>query len=257
MPNWCHNTLTVTGEAGEVERFVKDAKPSRELVRSWWKKAKANSFTPEKRTFKAYLADIHENQPLSFGAIVPEPSDEEYAAMEESAKQPCSMCGATGTLPSSAAEAAMRGAKWFDWMNPAERPDRTCNVCKGSGLELPFGKEGWYEWRIVNWGCKWDASFGEPFMALGSSDMDLEATVAAKGETVTPTVAVYKFDTPWGPPAPFVERASELYPELEFTIRYGEPGSGFAGEMRCVSGLCVEDAELELEDVLMPEEMWF
>lgn len=257
MPNWCHNTLTVTGEADEVARFVAAAAPSDTLVRTWWRKAKTDRFMPEKRPFKEFLADIRERQPLSFGAIVPEPSDEVYAALEAEHMESCDMCGATGTLPDSPEQALAHGANWYTWMDPAERSDRTCNVCGGTGRRLRIGHEGWYLWRIANWGCKWDASFGEPFLALGGEDMDVDATVAAKGVTDTPTVAVYKFDTPWGPPTAFVEQASEKFPELEFTLRYGEPGAGFAGEMRCVAGLTVADDELEVEDVLMPEEMWF
>lgn len=255
MPNWCHNTLTVTGDPDEIARFVQAARPNEALVRRWWKQAKADTFFKEKRTFKQYLADIRENQPLSFGAIVPEPTPEVYAALEEQSKVPCDMCGATGTLPASEVESITQGARWFEWM--AERDDRTCHVCGGSGRRLPIMGEAWYKWRLANWGCKWDASFGEPFLALGANEMDVEETVAALGQTITPTTAVYKFDTPWSPPAQFLEQASEQFPRLEFALRYGEPGGGFAGEVRYVGGLCVADDELEVEDVLMPEEMWF
>lgn len=253
MPNWNHNTLTVTGDADELARFVQAARPSEKLVRSWWKKAKADKFFTEKRTFKQYLADIRENQPLSFDAIVPQPSDEELRKLEQ--RVPCTMCGAVGTLPATEDEAILRGAKWYDWM--AERDDRTCNVCSGTGEELPFGEEGWYTWRLANWGCKWDASFGEPFLALGQEGMDVDVATSALGDTVTPTVAVYKFDTPWGPPNEFVERASELFPELEFTLQYAEPGMGFAGRVRMLAGLTLDDEELEVDEVLAPEEMWF
>lgn len=94
-------------------------------------------------------------------------------------------------------------------------------------------------------------------MALGAETMDLEATVEAQGATVTPEVVIYKFDTPWGPPVPFVETASERFPELEFELRFGEVGHDIAGELRFVAGLCVEEQELEIEDVLAPEERWF
>jgi hypothetical protein len=255
MPNWCHNTLTVIGEEAELARFVEDARPSEALARVWWRKAKADKWEPEKRTFKVFFADLQEHQPLSFDAIVPQPSDEELHQLEE--REPCDMCGATGTLPESELQAIAQGAKWYPWMDPSERADRTCNVCGGTGDRVAFGKEGWYSWRLENWGCKWDCSFGEPFLALGQEGMDVDETVEAKRATITPTVAVYKFDTPWSPPTPFVEQASEKYPGLEFVLRFGEPGSGFAGECRYVAGAMTEDVELSVEDVLAPEEMWF
>lgn len=220
MPNWCHNTLTVVGDENALKAFVERA--------------------------------ATDEQPLSFDQHVPEPSKEELRKLETF--QPCTMCGARGTLPRTPEQAIEHGARWYPWM--AERVDRTCNVCGGSKEER-VGSEGWYEWRLVHWGCKWDASFGEPFIALGREESDVDATTKALGETVTPTVAVYKFDTPWSPPVPYVERASEQHPDLEFTLRYGEPGNGFAGEVRFISGLAVSDDELEVEDVLAPEEMWF
>lgn len=254
MPNWCHNTLTVSGEADELAVFVTDAAPSEALLRSWWRKAKAERFQPEKRTFKVYAAAMREQQPLSFDAIVPEDA-EWISAYEAEVSQSCEMCGGIGTLPESPEQALVQGAKWYEWM--ARREDRSCNVCAGKGQHVPFGREGWYTWRVRNWGCKWDASFGEPFMALGQDGADVDACIESKRATITPTVAIYKFDTPWAPPVPFVERASELYPNLEFVLRFGEPGEGYAGEARYVSGVCVAEEELEVEEVLAPEEMWF
>jgi hypothetical protein len=224
MPNWCHNTLTVTGEAEALAVFVEKVKT--------------------------------EEQPLSFGTVVPQPSDEELRKLES--HKPCTMCGAYGTLPESEEQAAFRGARWYTWMDPAERKDRKCNVCGGSKEER-VGSEGWYTWRCEAWGCKWDACFAEsgPMFAIGGAEMDPDITKETQGVTVTPTVAVYKFDTPWAPPAPFVEAASEEYPGLTFTLRFAEMGEGYAGELRFVSGLIVDEETLDVEDVLSPEEMWF
>lgn len=227
MPNWCHDTLTVRGEAEELARFIAAARESDE-------------------------------QPLSFAKIIPEPTKEEYAAIDEANMVPCYMCGGHGDLPVSEEQAEERGAKWFPWMDPAEREDRSCNVCSGSGRSLPhLTDSAWRNWRDENWGCKWDASFGEPFLALGQEGADVDACIEAQGSTVTPTVAVYKFDTPWAPPMPFVEQASEKFPELEFELQYGEPGNGYAGVERYIAGVCVEAEEKAIEDVLAPEEMWF
>lgn len=224
MPNWCHNTLTVTGEADALAAFVTQVKD--------------------------------EEQPLSFQNIVAQPSDEELRAMETYV--PCTMCGAYGTLPTSEEEATERGARWYDWMDPDKRENRTCNVCSGSKQER-VGMEGWYDWRCDNWGTKWDACFSEggPMIALGQEGMDVDLSKSTQGLTLTPTVAVFKFDTAWAPPTPVVEAASEQHPELEFTLRFGEVGHGSAGEIRCICGVVVQNETLEIEDVLAPEEMWF
>ncbi len=230
MPNWCHNTLTVTGDAEELAAFVEKAKPA------------------------------DGSQPLAFASHVPEPSQEELAAL--SVKEPCWLCAATGKRPATEAEAVALAAEhghpamaWPEAMADPDGSPRQCNGCRGTGL---YTREaGWLAWRSRHWGCKWDASFDGPFMALGSDSADVDESVAAKGVTATPTVAIYKFDTPWSPPVPWLECASEQHPELEFRLRYGEVGGDFAGEACYVSGVCISDEELEVEDVLAPEEMWF
>lgn len=226
MPNWCHNTLTVSGEADALAVFVEKVKT--------------------------------EEQPLTFAAIVPPPSEEELRALET--HKPCTMCGAVGTLPESEEQAAQVGARWYDWMvvGGPRGDDRSCNVCRGSGEER-VGEPGWYEWRCEHWGTKWDAAFEDsgPFIGMGTESMDVELSKQSQVATITPTVAVYKFDTAWAPPEPVIEAASEQHPELEFVLRFAEIGEGYAGEMRYISGLAVENQPLEVTDVLAPEEMWF
>lgn len=268
MPNWCHNTLTVSGEADELQRFLEAARPTEDVLRSeydtrwvvpaWVPPENHEQYLAdlgEKPPFNEFVKQAVEQQPLSFASLVPEASDEELRALER--YQPCTMCGAHGTLPENEEQAAERGAKWYEWMLPDVRKDRTCNVCHGT-TEERVGSEGWYEWRLRHWGTKWDAAFGHgPMIAIGSHEMNVDATVEAQGATITPTVAVFKFDTAWSPPSPVVETASERFPELEFVLRYGEPGGGYAGEERYVAGVCVESEDLEVEEVLAPEEMWF
>jgi len=183
------------------------------------------------------------------------PSADELRELE--VYEPCTMCGAFGVLPDSEARARARGAKWFPWMDPKVREDRTCNACSGSKQAL-VSQPGEYEWSVENWGTKWDASFSEPFVALGGDDaVDVGLSTSALGVIQVPTVAVYKFDTAWSQPEPFVLKASELYPELEFELRYAEMGMDFAGCVTYVSGLLISYENLSVEDVLAPEERWF
>ena len=224
VPNWCHNSLTVTGEETALQAFVEQVETS--------------------------------EQPLSFEKITPRPSEEEMRQRET--YKPCTMCGAHGTLPESLIQAAERGARWYDWMDPATRSNRTCNVCSGTKQERA-GMEGWYTWSIENWGTKWDASFSDSMsmFAIGAESMDVEVTKETQKRTLTPTVAIYKFDTAWSPPAPVIRAASAQNPELEFVLRFGEVGEGYAGEIKYVAGVVISEEEMEIEDVLAPEEMWY
>ena len=44
------------------------------------------------------------------------------------------------------------------------------------------------------------------------------------------------FETAWGPPLPVVKTASELFPDLVFSLRYFERGAAFNGCYRCEAG---------------------
>lgn len=75
-----------------------------------------------------------------------------------------------------------------------------------------FGFEGWYSWRIANWGCKWNASDTE---ILESND---------KSITV-------RFDTPWCQPVGWINRLIHMLPkEVTVELTYSEPGVMFGGE---------------------------
>ena len=76
----------------------------------------------------------------------------------------------------------------------------------------------WYEWRCNNWGTKWNLD----------NDTELDA-----GDDW----AIFRFDTAWSPPIPFVERASEMFPTLEFQLEYNEPGNNIGGMVRYRDGV--------------------
>lgn len=240
IPNWCHDTLTVRGETAPLLAFV-------EKVRT-------------------------DEQSLTFAAHVPDWPDEEIKAIDEAAMETCHYCGGTGFRPRTELEALAMGVPFYRSAVKEDALDEerlACNACKdrekewapgipGTGRALPPGKEGcWWDMRYSQWGTKWDASFGGPFMALGVAGADVDACIDAQGSVLTPEVAIYKFDTAWSPPIPWLTKVAEMEPELEFELQYGEPGGDFAGRVRYVGGVCIEDEECEVDEILAPEEMWF
>jgi hypothetical protein len=109
------------------------------------------------------------------------------------------------------------GKEWFDFFAPT--PEE-------------FREEGWYEWNVNNWGCKWNCD---------AQDWD------RKEDTIS-----FWFDSPWAPP-------TELYNKIQedgfsVTAQYNEEGVGFVGEF--VDGVC-EDYEYSSLDDLdeIPERM--
>ena len=73
-----------------------------------------------------------------------------------------------------------------------------------------YGCKDWYNWRIRNWGTKWDACEG----GMNDSEWEIEAS----------------FDTAWAPPTPWLEKVSAKYKRLKFTLEYTEEGMGFEGK---------------------------
>ncbi len=73
-----------------------------------------------------------------------------------------------------------------------------------------YGYPHWYEWRVANWGTKWDARV-EDF-----DDSDPKQTY------------VY-FETAWSPPVEFMKWFVSQYPDAYFRNEYDEEGMMFEG----------------------------
>ena len=219
------------------------------------KEAKAES----ELDFSSFRARLIETQPLSFAALVPEPSKGEYRAMEGATEVTCDSCGGRGWSSRTEDEAeadendTQRPPSLMEKVTP---PRFRCLVCDGEGMLVQIdGEQAWSVWRDEHWGCKWDANFEGPGGYFAGDSADVDASVQALGvqDAAAVGVVVYKFDTPWGPPLAFVASASGLFPGLKFDLKYGEAGLGIAGYMCFVDGVMIEEQELNPEDMLAPE----
>ena len=66
-----------------------------------------------------------------------------------------------------------------------------------------------HDWRLENWGAKWDVH-----------DVDV---------VENPGCYDYSFMTAWTPPIPWLERMAKEWPDLEFYLKYDEPGMEIHG----------------------------
>lgn len=64
-----------------------------------------------------------------------------------------------------------------------------------------YGADNWYDWRIKNWGVKWDAS--EP-------EFEIDDTIDVS------------FQTPWGPPYKILKKLSELHPKARLVLQFSD-----------------------------------
>jgi hypothetical protein len=77
----------------------------------------------------------------------------------------------------------------------------------------------WYGWQSENWGCKWD---------VNNENVTLDI------ETKQVTIA---FETPWNPPAAWLEKASLAHPKLHFELACCEQGMSYYGTIEAKNGV--------------------
>ncbi len=73
-----------------------------------------------------------------------------------------------------------------------------------------FRMPTWWDWRVQNWGTKWNSS-------------ECEVTIMDDEQVE------YTFNTAWGPPEGVILKLRELYPDVGITAFYDEPGMELAG----------------------------
>jgi hypothetical protein len=94
--------------------------------------------------------------------------------------------------------------------------------------------QGWLNWRMTNWGCKWDA-------------LDIERSQS------THTEIVYHYETPLGPALNPIRQASKRWPDLTFLLGYAIPGSGHAGMFHLDGGRVIEERTGSYDDICVSD----
>lgn len=190
MPNWCNNTLIITGPEDKIQEF----------------KERANAYGPdyaEPEWKNSLPKQTKEKNLLSFHAFVPVPRDIQ--------------------------------ARTYGGEHESRSVDSWNDQTDEHWLEnekLPCG----YEWEIENWGCKWGACN----VRLYNREL---------GEPLE-----YAFETPWGPPEEFLDKVSEMYPELKFHLNFSEEGMYFEGRLVYTKGDSLEKTYKKMEATLEEEE---
>ena len=101
-------------------------------------------------------------------------------------------------------------------------------------------REDWYDWRLANWGCKWD--FGkteytadeECLWSVGEKDTEYEGY----------GMVTLRFETAWSPPIGWYEALNAL--DMTVEAYYFEPGVGFCGQWsNPVEGIIDEEIDID------------
>lgn len=73
--------------------------------------------------------------------------------------------------------------------------------------------DGWYNWRVNNWGTKWDVD------AEKHDDYEYEGR----------RYVCIRFQSAWGPPMGAIEKLANAFPEISIHHSYDECGMDFSG----------------------------
>lgn len=98
-----------------------------------------------------------------------------------------------------------------------------------------YGADNWYDWRINNWGTKWDLY---EFYEIERNNINGEFAFSCS------------FWTAWGPPILWLYKASNKFPSINFHFSYMEPGGGFCG---LVSGSGHEGLDSQEGDIVQKD----
>ena len=94
---------------------------------------------------------------------------------------------------------------------PAELNDTVVDIANGGRFSDPVN---WYDWRVSNWGTKWDVSTeGLEFTDNGDGTASIEGW----------------FDSAWSPPIGAYEKFSEQNNDCHIEASYHEGGMDFGG----------------------------
>jgi hypothetical protein len=102
---------------------------------------------------------------------------------------------------------------------------------------------GWYDWHIEQWGTKWNAYDVQPL-----TFPEVIEQVEHTGQLT------YTFDTAWGPPHEWIEKAAAKNSHLTFTLTYEEMGMAFCGVLKFEDGKLSTDAHISDYTELLNEE---
>lgn len=96
--------------------------------------------------------------------------------------------------------------------------------------------DGWYGWRVENWGTKWDLTDNEKEEFSRRLDQDGTSLCIA-------------FDTAWSPPTQAIVALSNMFPSDLFRLDYYECGCDLAGTDHIKDGTLNENILQDEEEI--------
>ena len=184
MPNWCQNEVSIYGDNEHI------------------KKLKAEVFTVDKVTKQPYL---------DFNKVIPMPKELEDSVSPSKvvSDEIIRMRDLVKANPSiQSIWVGGRQIKDDEWS------EKYITERQSEIMKKTYGADNWFDWRVTNWGTKWDIG-GDSIDFYDEDDDRIEL----------------HFDTAWSPPDQIYEALRDKYEDIEISWFYREDGEQFAGYM--------------------------
>ena len=205
MPNWVMNEVTVEGEEDKVKElfsFIKSKETAFDfnILIPMPESLNMDSGSMEDICLSAYLSAIN---PTTQDVGEEKMELEKFAELVEKLKCEGHVARLELDLKEIKQEDKEKGKQYLDNF-------------------LKYNSTTWYDWRIDNWGCKWNAADAEVY------DNKIS------------------FRTPWSAPLPIFEALAQKFPDVQITCAYSEEQFGiYVGKIIFKNNKVVEEIEYE------------
>jgi hypothetical protein len=197
MPNWCWNVLNVSGSKEEMEKFyaILEKEEALEIIVE-------KSLLEEKKNEDLNLLKDRDNGQWVRNNL------KEYLRIKN--------------LSIEEFYNTYKNLTFDELGNACKRPEKGMlskfyPMPEKTEVNGEMVDTDWYNWRINNWGTKWD--------------VDIDNDIKEENE-----FQCY-FDSAWSPPTNWLEKVASDFPKLHFILNYEESGCGFKGQF----DICIED----------------
>tara|TARA_Y100000588_G_scaffold88220_1_gene94118 strand:+ start:175 stop:786 length:612 start_codon:yes stop_codon:yes gene_type:complete len=135
-------------------------------------------------------------------------------------------------------EAAAKEGQFCNWLvaMPKVLEDTTADGTEKPKLKKATGFSDWYDWRVANWGTKWDVDAYE-----GSIKIKEELLGKDNGKAELS----FGFDSAWAPPLEAIATYLEKNDDVSMKLWYYEPGCDFGGVWEDFNDDCWQISEVQ------------
>jgi hypothetical protein len=212
MPNWCWNSLEISGD--------QNSKEFKELKSKLFGEAKT-VVIDEARLIeekKAYLKKERDSK-KALNNI------EDYVYRQKMSVKDFAVMylGYDKDLEGNVILKLDKGPLQRTLPMPEELLGTNAPSDKNEDFEKKYGASNWYDWRVKVWGTKWDVEF---------DNVDIQKDFIH-----------VRFDSAWSPPCNWLAQVAEKYPTIHFKLEYEESGCAFKGvtEFHIKEGIASDD----------------